>query len=131
MMRLPKRYTVMICALAMVLMPAASAAAKPQGGTVKVGVASRSVLPTVNGSTSYLDGKVPPATDANSLGAFVPHFDQGRVGVSNGGDRAFWVHDDVRVRAMAIDDPRSHRIVVVVSTDLYMMFRPDGDQVRR
>ncbi len=130
-MRLPKRSTFLICALAMVLLPASSAAAKPQGGTVKVGVASRSVLPTVNGSTSYLAGKVPPATDATSLGAFVPHFDQGRVGVSNGDDRAFWVHDDVRVRAMAIDDPRSHRVVVVVSTDLYMVFRPDGDQIRQ
>src|SRR5688572_17025007 len=118
MMRLPKRSTLLICVLAMVLVPGASAVAKPQGGTVKVGVASRSVLPTVNGTTSYLDGKVPPATDATSLGAFVPRFDQGRVGVSNGADRAFWVHDDVRVRAMAIDDPRSHRIAVVVSTDL-------------
>src|SRR5690606_12218119 len=118
-------------ALLVGLVPAATAAAQdPPGHTVFVGAASRSVLPTVNGTTSYLDGAVPDPHDATSLGAFVPAFDQGRVAVGNGDDRAFWVHDDVRVRAMALDDPASDAAVVIVSADLYMIFRVDGDQIR-
>jgi hypothetical protein len=114
------------------LIPSATATAKPQPGpALLVGAASRSVLPTVDGSTAYLDGAVPSPENATSMGAFVPHFDQGRVGVSNGDDRAFWVHDDVRVRAMALDDRSSDSAVVVVSSDLYMIFRVDGDQIRR
>lgn len=132
-MRLRNRSLIPACVLAAALLPGASAVAgeaNPERGTLLVGAASRSVLPTVNGSTSYLDGKVPDPHDATALGAFVPRFDQGRVGVSNGDDRAFWVHDDIRVRAVALDDPRGHRPVVLVSTDLYMVFRVDGDQIR-
>jgi hypothetical protein len=32
---------------------------------------------------------------------------------------------------MALDDPASDSTVVIVSTDLYMIFRVDGDQIRR
>ena len=31
---------------------------------------------------------------------------------------------------MAVDDPRSADIVVLVASDLYMVFRPDGDEIR-
>lgn len=102
----------------------------PKGRTVRVGAASRSVLPTVDGSYAYLEGPLPGADDRESLGVFVPEWDQGRVAVGNGDDRSFWVHDDLRVRAMAVDDPRSDHLVVLVSSDLYMIFRPDGDQIR-
>jgi hypothetical protein len=105
-------------------------AAVPGPRTVLVGAASRSVLPTVDGSYDYLDAELPGPTDPDSLGVFVPEWDQGQVAVGNGDDRSFWVHDDLRVRAMAIDDPRSARMVVLVASDLYMIFRNDGDQIR-
>ena len=133
-----RRLLVLLTGAALTL-PGVSAAAeggdKPgqgnTGGTIFVGAASRSVLPTVDGSTDYLEGMVPDPTDATSLGAFVPVFDQGRVAVGNGDDRSFWVHDDVRVRAMAFDDPTRREMVVLVASDLYMIFRTDGDQIRR
>jgi hypothetical protein len=133
MTRVRLRSVVLVGALLVGLMPgaAASAAADPPGRALLVGAASRSVLPTVDGSTSYLDGAMPAPEDATSLGAFVPRFDQGQVAVGNGDDRAFWVHDDIRVRAMALDDPTSDHMVVLVSSDLYMIFRVDGDQIRR
>jgi hypothetical protein len=106
------------------------AAAAPAARTVLVGAASRSVLPTVGGSYAYLDAELPPPNDRDSLGIFVPEWDQGQVAVGNGDDRSFWVHDDLRLRAMAIDDPRSDRMVVLVASDLYMIFRNDGDEIR-
>ena len=126
---------VLLAALALLPGLAAAANARPNeggpGGTIFVGAASRSVLPTVDGTTDYLDEAVPDRTDATSLGAFVPEFDQGRVAVGNGEDRAFWVHDDVRVRAMALDDRGRKQTVVLIASDLYMIFRTDGDQIRR
>ncbi len=107
------------------------AAAAPAARTVFVGAASRSVLPTVDGSYAYLDvGASCRRTTATPLGIFVPEWDQGQVAVGNGDDRSFWVHDDLRLRAMAIDDPRSDRMVVLVASDLYMIFRNDGDEIR-
>jgi hypothetical protein len=98
--------------------------------TLKVGAASRSVLPRVNGSLDYLAAGFPSDFDAESPGVFVPAFDDGRIAVGNGDSEAHWVRDDLRVRAMAIDDPRSAHIVVIVSADLYMVFRTDADQIR-
>jgi hypothetical protein len=122
------------------LLPAgAPAAAGPMDGpmpnpdlarTVRVGVASRSVLPTVNGTTDYLRGPLPGPAEPYALGLLVPHWDQGRVAVGNGDDRSFWVHDDVRVRAMALADPHSSDTVVLVSADVYMIFKVDGDEIR-
>jgi hypothetical protein len=103
----------------------------PATDTIFVGAASRSVLPTVDGTTDYLDGAVPDRSDPTSLGAFVPEFDQGRVAVGNGEDRSFWVHDDIRVRAMALSDVASDKTIVLVASDLYMIFKQDGDQIRR
>jgi hypothetical protein len=50
--------------------------------------------------------------------------------VGNGEPQSYWVHDDLRATALAIDDPRSPYIVVVVATDLYMVFRSDADEIR-
>ena len=44
---------------------------------IKVGAASRSVLPTVNGSHDYLDAVEPDPLDPFSPGLFVPAWDQG------------------------------------------------------
>ena len=44
---------------------------------------------------------------------------------------SYWVHDDLRVTAMAIEDLRTHKITVLVSSDLYMIFRNDADGIRR
>jgi hypothetical protein len=107
-----------------------AAPSAPGSRTVLVGAASRSVLPTVDGSYDYLDVELPAPDDRDSLGVFVPEWDQGVVAVGNGDDRSFWVHDDLRVRAMAVDDPRSDRMVVLVASDLYMIFRADGDEIR-
>jgi hypothetical protein len=40
------------------------------------------------------------------------------------------VHDDLRVTALAIEDQRSNDLVVIVATDLYMIFRTDADEIR-
>jgi hypothetical protein len=53
----------------------------------------------------------------------------GRRGGS-GASVSYWVHDDIRATAIAIDDPRSTNIVVILATDLYMVFRNDGELIR-
>ena len=60
----------------------------------------------------------------------MPEWDDGRIAVGNGESESHWVHDDLRVTAMAIEDPRSADIVVVVATDLYMIFRNDAEGIR-
>ena len=60
----------------------------------------------------------------------MPKWDDGRIAqVGNGEPESYWVHDDIRVTALAIDDPRSPHIVVIVATDLYMVFRNDGEEI--
>lgn len=116
---------------------ASGEAASAEGGPtrhrspyVRVGAASRSVLPRVDGSLEYLDAGLPDDEDAESLGIFVPAFDDGRVAVGNGDSDGHWVRDDIRVRAMAVDDPRTRKLVVTVAADLYMIFRQDADLIR-
>lgn len=101
--------------------------------TAMVGAASRSVLPLVDGSTDYIEeAELPPPDDATSLGVFVPTFDDGRIAVGNGSPEAHWVHDDLRARAFAVSDLGARGdIVVVVSVDLYMVFRNDAERLRR
>jgi hypothetical protein len=95
--------------------PKAVPPADPPGqGTLLVGAASRSVLPLVDGGYDYLKAGFPPRKDANDPGIPVPAWDDGRIAVGNGEDAAHWVRDDIRAAAMAIDDPRSPRIVVIV-----------------
>jgi hypothetical protein len=113
----------------------AAAAPGPKGtppgrGTLHVGAASRSVLPTVEGSLDYLQAGFPDRFEPYDPGIVVPAWDDGRIAVGNGDDFSAWVHDDLRVAAMAVDDPRSSDIVVLVSSDLYMIFRTDADEIR-
>jgi hypothetical protein len=70
---------------------------------VVVGAASRSVLPTIGGTRDYLD--FAPGWDdisPDDPGAFFPAWDQGPISIGGGDDDASWVHDDLRVTAVAI-----------------------------
>jgi hypothetical protein len=116
--------------LALACSGSAQAAAPPGEGTLLVGAASRTILPLVNGSYDYLKAGVPGRDDRYDPGLLVPEWDDGRIAVGNGSSDSYWVHDDVRTSAMAIDDPRSPHIVVIVASDLYMVFRHDGDAIR-
>ena len=97
---------------------------------LQIGAASRSVLPLVNGRQDYLRQPLPGRTDAVDPGVLVPKWDDGRIAVGNGDSVSYWVHDDLRVTAMAIEDLRTHKITVLVSSDLYMIFRNDADGIR-
>jgi hypothetical protein len=99
-------------------------------GMVLAGAASRSVLPLVDGSLAYLDAGFPDRQDPYDPGIVVPAWDDGRIAVGNGDSFSAWVHDDLRVTALAIDDPRSADLLVIVASDLYMIFRTDGDEIR-
>lgn len=104
----------------------------PQAGppVIKVGAGSRSVLPTVDGSHDYLADVDPDPLDPYSPGLPIAAWDQGRVAVGNGDDNAYWVHDDMRVKAVAFEEMRGKDITVVVAANLYMIFRTDGDAIR-
>ncbi len=102
----------------------------PGQGNVLVGAASRSVLPLVDGSLDYLDAGFPNREDPDDPGIPVPEWDDGRIAVGNGEGESYWVHDDLRATAVAIQDPRNQEIVVIVDTDLYMVFRVDADAMR-
>lgn len=110
---------------------APGAQAAPGQGNVLVGAASRTVLPLVDGSHDYLEAGFPGRSDANSPGILVPAWDDGRIAVGNGNSQSYWVHDDVRVTVVAIEDPRSADLVVIVDSDLYMIFRTDAEEMRR
>ncbi|MEJ2522655.1 MAG: hypothetical protein P8080_07220, partial [Gammaproteobacteria bacterium] len=127
------------CCVALALVLASGAAdarpgqngkAAPGQGNVLVGAASRSVLPRVDGGYDYLQEGFPAREDPYDPGILVPAWDAGRIAVGNGESVSYWVRDDVRATAVAIEDPRSPEIVVIVATDLYMVFRTDGDAMR-
>jgi hypothetical protein len=121
--------------LGTVLVPVATASADAArvhpDVNLQIGAASRSVLPLVNGRQDYLRQPLPGRTDAVDPGVLVPKWDDGRIAVGNGDSVSYWVHDDLRVTAMAIEDLRTHKITVLVSSDLYMIFRNDADGIRR
>src|ERR687897_855938 len=96
-----------------------------KGGLVEAGAASRSVLPLVDGSLRYTDAGFPSADDAIDPGVLVPEWDDGRIAVGNGESEAHWVHDDLRVRALAVRQPSEMDITVLLAADLYMIFRTD------
>jgi len=92
--------------------------------------ASRSVLPTVNGTRDYLadaPGWLEPA-DPNDIGVYVPLWDQGRVDVGNGNSDGVWVHDDLRATALVL---RGEQTVVMAVADVYMIFAVDADEIER
>ena len=97
-----------------------------------VGTASRSVLPTVDGGHGYAaPERLPPDADADDPGVFAAQFDQGPITVGNGKDNAHWVRDDLRVRTFAIQRAGTDRVVVIAAADVYMVFRPDAEELRR
>ena len=102
----------------------------PGAGTLLVGAASDTVLPLVNGSHDYLNEGFPERGNLYDPGIAVPAWDDGRIAVGNGESESYWVHDDIRATAVAIDDPRSPHIVVILATDLYMVFRSDAEPIR-
>jgi len=91
------------------------------------GAASRSVLPTVSGGRAYL-ADAPGWPSRESLdpfnpGVFIPAWDQGRVDVGNGRSDSAWVHDDLRVTALALQYGEQRGILVMADT--YSFFSPD------
>ena len=125
-----RHFVSILSVLGLVTTAAANAApgAPPGQGTLQVGADSRTVLPLVDGSHDYLEAGFPERGNAFDPGIPVPKWDDGRIAVGNGESESYWVHDDIRVTALAIDDPRSPHIVVIVATDLYMVFRNDGER---
>jgi len=124
----------MISLFSVLLLGAGSLAAAPGSppglGTLQVGAASDTVLPLVDGSHDYLQEGFPERGDPYDPGIAVPAWDDGRIAVGNGESESYWVHDDIRATAVAIDDPRSPHIVVILATDLYMVFRSDAEPIR-
>ncbi len=108
----------------------AERASGSQGGLVFVGASSRSLLPLVDGSYGYLRAGFPNRRDAYDPGIPVAEWDDGRIAVGNGDSRSYWVHDDLRVSAMAVSQLFGRELVVLVSTDTYMIFRLDGEDIR-
>ncbi|MFP4636019.1 MAG: hypothetical protein ACLFRD_09160, partial [Nitriliruptoraceae bacterium] len=98
---------------------------------LKVGAASRSVLPEVDGGRAYLDDGLPSDDDGTDPGVFVEGWDAGRIAVGNGESDSHWVRDDLRVRATALEDPESREITVLASADLYMIFSADAEEIRQ
>ncbi|MGH9227293.1 MAG: hypothetical protein ACRD07_00960, partial [Acidimicrobiales bacterium] len=126
---------VLTTALALGAAPAVGAPTRgqdhgPRGGVVMAGAASRSVLPLVDGSLGYTRAGFPSARDAISPGIFVPEWDDGRIAVGNGDAESHWVHDDLRVRALALRERSSKDVTVLLAADLYMIFRTDADSIR-
>src|SRR5688572_15916250 len=106
------------------------ATARTGRSVIKVGAASRSVLPTIGGSHDYLAAVDPDPNDPFSPGLFVPEWDQGRVAVGNGDSVSHWVHDDMEVSAVAFQEQQSKDITVVVASNLYMIFGTDAEVIR-
>ncbi len=100
---------------------------------LRAGSATRSILPTVDGSRDFLDQAPgwPTAdeVDPDDPGVFVAEWDQGRVDVGNGSEDSAWVHDDLSVVAVALD--RGGERTVIVSSDTYMHFAADADEIVR
>ena len=97
---------------------------------IRVGAASRSVLPTVDGSLDYLDDLELDPDDPWSPGLFVEAWDQGRVAVGNGDDVSHWVHDPLEVTAVAFEEVATREFTVLVASNVYMIFGADGDVIR-
>ena len=127
----------LLTAVALLAAPSVASAGDPKHGhghgkspVVKAGAASRSVLPLVDGSRDYLRGGLPSDQDAVSPGVFVPEWDDGRIAVGNGDSVSHWVRDDLRVRALALSALSGRDVTVLLSADLYMIFRADADLIR-
>ena len=102
----------------------------PTPPLLMVGASSQSILPTVDGARDYLTSA--PGWELNddysqNPGVYIAQWDQGIVNVGNGEPDSAWVHDDVRVTAIAMQ--REESKVILVATDAYMHFAPDVDKM--
>ena len=125
---------VLVLVLPLLILTACGASSRdvPAETGWRVGTSSRSVLPTVDGSHGYAaPERLPLDGDAHDPGVFAAQFDQGPITVGNGKDNAHWVRDDLRVRTIAFAQGGSDRVVVLVAADVYMVFRPDAEELRR
>ncbi len=108
--------------------PSVESIVESAGDQMLVGAASRSVLPTVDGTTNYLGESAGYyQVDPFDPVVFVAAFDQGQVDVGNGDSDAAWVHDDLRATAVAFQSGES--MVVMVGVDLYMVFAADAAEI--
>jgi len=129
------KYVFLGTTLAVALMTASCGGDSDDSVPIYAGAASRSILPTVAGTHDYLnDVNVPgwPAAaelNPDNPGLFVPAWDQGRVDVGNGSEDGSWVHDDLTTTAVALK--RGDDRIILVSTDTYMHFAPDADEIER
>ena len=91
------------------------------------GAASRSMLPTVNGGRDYLvdapGWPVQDQLDPDDPGVFIESWDQGEVDVGNGRPDSAWVHDDLKVSALAL--ALGDEKAILVMADAYSFFSPD------
>lgn len=103
----------------------------PAGDVLLASAASRSLLPTVDGTSDYAvdaPGWAQPV-DPNDIGVFVPTFDQGEIAVGNGEGDGSWVHDDLRTTALVLQ--KGDTQVIMITADLYMLFAFDQDEIER
>ncbi|MEZ5501662.1 MAG: hypothetical protein R3E50_03000 [Halioglobus sp.] len=101
--------------------------------TLYAGAASASLLPTVSGGRDYLQHApgwpLASALDPDDPGIFVPVWDQGKVNVGNGNSDGSWVHDDVRVTAVALE--RDGQRMIFITSNTYMHLKADVDEIVR
>ena len=77
----------------------------------------------MNGTSDYV---VPiPPEDCCSAGTFVKEFDVGEIGVGNGAPDCHWVRDVLNARVAVIGPDPAGKIAVLVSVEVYMLFRND------
>ena len=98
----------------------------PETGLM-AGAASRSMLPTVNGGRDYLTDapgwSTPGDVDPDNPGVFIENWDQGKVDVGNGRSDSAWVHDDLKISALAL--ALGDEQVILVMADAYSFFASD------
>jgi hypothetical protein len=92
-----------------------------------VGYADNSILPTVNGRQDYFNFTDP--YDLYNPGTFVDAFDDGYIEIGNGYE-AHFVHDDIRTCQLALRNTASSQILLIIHSDLYMIFENDLDDYK-
>lgn len=105
----------------------------PAAPQLTAGAASNSILPTVNGGREY-KSELPQWSVSGGMepfdpGLFVPAWDQGTIDIGNGADDSAWVHDDLRVSAVAME--YDGQKVIMAMTDTYMQFAADIDAIKQ
>lgn len=106
---------------------------------VMVGASQLTLLPEVMGSTAYADVlrdnpplALEPGDPGTDPGVFVEDWDVGQLAIGNGRLTSHWVHDEIRVGAVAFADPEAPEspTLVLVSADVYMLLAQDIQQIR-